>query len=66
MQDVPEDAATARGGRRFGHLPGGNKPYGAHDEEDTLTILWIVIVVLAIIGVFALLRRGRWGGTRRY
>jgi hypothetical protein len=65
-KDIPGAAASASCGRRFGDPPGGNKPRGAHDEEVTLTILWIVIVVLAIIGVLALLGRGRWGRTRRY
>jgi len=29
-----------------------------------MTILWIVIVVLAVIGLLALLGRGRFWGTR--
>jgi hypothetical protein len=31
-----------------------------------VSILWIVIVVLAIIGLIALLGRGRFWGARRY
>ena len=30
-----------------------------------MTLLWIIIIALAIIGVIALLGRGRFGGTRR-
>jgi hypothetical protein len=30
-----------------------------------MTILWIIIAVLAVIGLIALLSRGRWG-ARRY
>jgi hypothetical protein len=30
-----------------------------------VTILWIIIIALAVIGLLALLRRGRWGGARR-
>ena len=29
-------------------------------------MLWIIIVVLAVIGLLALLGRGRWWGTRTY
>jgi hypothetical protein len=31
-----------------------------------MTILWIIIVVLAVIGLLALMGRGRFWGTRRY
>jgi len=31
-----------------------------------LSLLWIIIVVLAIIGLLALLGRGRFWGARRY
>jgi type II secretory pathway pseudopilin PulG len=30
-----------------------------------MTLLWIIIIVLAIIGVLALLGRGRFWGARR-
>jgi hypothetical protein len=30
-----------------------------------MTILWIIIVILAVIGLLALLGRGRWWGARR-
>jgi hypothetical protein len=29
-----------------------------------MSILWIVIVVLAVIGLLALIGRGRWYGVR--
>jgi hypothetical protein len=29
-----------------------------------MTLLWIIIIVLAIIGLMALLGRGRWGARR--
>jgi hypothetical protein len=31
-----------------------------------MSLLWIIIVVLAIIGLIALLGRGRFWGARRY
>jgi hypothetical protein len=31
-----------------------------------MSLLWIVIVVLAVIGLMALLGRGRFWGSRRY
>jgi hypothetical protein len=35
---------------------------GAHREkENSMSLLWIIIVVLAIIGLLALLGRGRFG-----
>jgi hypothetical protein len=30
-----------------------------------MTVLWIIIVILAVIGLLALLGRGRWWGARR-
>jgi len=31
-----------------------------------VSILWIVIVILAVVGLMALLGRGRFWGARRY
>jgi hypothetical protein len=31
-----------------------------------MSLLWIIIVVLAVIGLLALLGRGRFWGSRRY
>ena len=31
-----------------------------------VSLLWIIIVILAIVGLLALLDRGRFWGTRRF
>ena len=38
----------------------------ARRQEMHVGIIWIVIVILAIVGLLALLGRGRFWGARRY
>ena len=44
----------------------GGMGYPPTEGGKLVSILWIVIVILAVIGLFALLGRGRFWGTRRY
>jgi hypothetical protein len=43
-----------------GYLGNGN----TRGRRTGMTLLWIIIIVLAIIGLMALLGRGRWGARR--